>query len=427
MSEIETAVHNHRKSLRQARSAMRGFSLVELLVAMAMFLVVSAAAFSLFNQHVKVATQQQNLSGVNIGLRNAMSQLQMDLAGAGQNLLSGLPSVDGQSIPPFSLGIIINNNVPGSAPACAPNTADWAYPVPSACFDSLTIINAKASCPVLNIDDPGSSQVSLDSSAIMKANDPNHPDDDAILANDANCFKDGDEVLVVQLPTAGEQQVQCDSGYCMAVVTLTKDAQVTGSRIQLQHRPTGADSDPLGIIFNASSGTTNFQKANSLTSEFNNGAYIIDLGKGTDDITYAVRTDPANASNSQLLRCTGTSCNGTNAQTLTDQVIGFKVGASLWNNAQVGSPDIANYFYNSANYCSDKIAGADCTTTPTANDPYGFSSIRSVRISMIGRTVPNTVLALRNFTNGFDGGPYLVQQASIVVDLRNMSNPDSTN
>ncbi|HVJ05367.1 MAG TPA: type II secretion system protein [Candidatus Saccharimonadales bacterium] len=425
MSAIETAVHTYRKSPRQARSAMRGFSLVELLVAMAMFLVISAAAFLLFNQHVKVATQQQSLSEVNIGLRNAMSQLQMDLAGAGQNLLSGVTSADGQ---PFSLGVIINNNVSGSAPACAPNT-DWSYPVSSACFDSLTIINVKASCPVLTIDDPGNSQVSLSSSATMKANDPNYPGDNPTLASDATCFRDGDEVLILQLPASGQQQVQCDGGpfdYCMAVVTLTKDAQPTGNRILLQHNPTGATSDPLGIIFNAS-GATNFQKANSLTQDFNNGAYIIDLGDGTDDITYAVRTDPANASNPQLVRCKGASCNGTNAETLTDQVIGFKIGASLWNNAQVGSPDIASYFYNSANYCSDKIAGADCTNTPTANDPYDFSSIRSVRISMIARTVPNTTMALRNFTNGFDGGPYLVQQASIVVDLRNVSNPDSTN
>ena len=176
---------------------MRGFSLVELLVAMAMFLIVAGAAFSLFDQHVSLATRQQNLSGVNIGLRNAMSQLEADLAGAGQNLLSSVPSA-GQ---PFSLGVIINNNVPGTAAACAPNTADWSYPVPSACFDSLTIINTK-SCPVLDIDDPGNSQESLSTSSIMWGNDPNNPGNGATLANDASCFKNGDEVLVVQLPTS---------------------------------------------------------------------------------------------------------------------------------------------------------------------------------------------------------------------------------
>ncbi len=415
---------NSMRDARRGRS-MRGFSLVELLVAMAVFLVVSDAAFSLFNQHVTLATHQQNLSGVNIGLRNAMSQLQMDIAGAGQNLLSSVPSA-GQS---FSLGIIINNNVPGTAPACAPNTTDWGYPIPSACFDSLTIINTK-SCPVLDIDDPGNSQESLSSSSIMWGNDPNKPGDGPTLTSDVSCFKNGDEVLVVQLPTNGQQQVQCDNGpfnYCMAVVTLTKDAQVSGSKIQLQHNPTGASSDPLGIIFGASGGT-NFAKANALATDFSNGAYIIDLGNGTNDITYAVQPNPANASDPQLLRCTGTACNGANEQTLADQVIGFKVGASLWDNAQNGATDIANYFYNAAKYCSDAVTGADCTTTPPpANDPYDFTLLRSVRISMIARTAPNSDQTLHTFTNGFDNGPYLVQQASVVVDLRNLSNPDSTN
>ncbi len=414
-----TDVHNDRKSLRQTRGALRGFSLVELLVAMVVFLFVVGAAFSLFNQHIALVTRQQNLSGVNIGLRNGMSQLEADLAGAGQNLLSSVPNA-GQ---PFSLGVIINNNVPGTAPACAPNTTNWSYPVPSACFDSLTIINTK-SCPVLDINDPGNSQESLSTSSIMWGDDPNSPGNGATLANDASCFKNGDEVLVVQLPTSGQQQVQCDNGpfnYCMAVVTLTKDALVSGGKIQLQHNPTGASSDPLGIIFNASGGT-NFTKANALNTSFSNGAYIIDLGDGTTDITYAVLPNPANANDPQLVRCAGTACNGGNQQPLTDQVIGFKVGAALWDNAQNGATDIANYFYNAANYCSGAINNADCTTTPPpANDPNDFTSLRSVRISMIGRTPPNRDLTLNNFKNGFDAGPYLVQQASVVVDLRNMS------
>jgi len=423
--EVETAVHSNTKSLRQPRSAMRGFSLVELLVAMALFMIVAGAAFSLFNQHITLAIRQENLSGVNIGLRNAMTQLEADLAGAGQNLLSSVPSA-GQH---FSLGVTINNNVPGTAAACAPNTADWSYPIPSACFDSLTIINTK-SCPVLDIDDPGNSQESLSTSSIMWGNDPNNPGNGATLANDASCYKNGDEVLVVQLPTTGQQQVQCDNGpfnYCMAVVTLTHDAQVSGSKIQLQHNPTGASSDPLGIIFSASGGT-NFTKANALNTDFSNGAYIIDLGDGTNDVTYAVQPNPAKANDPQLVRCVGTVCNGGNVQTLTDQVIGFKVGAALWDNAQNGATDIANYFYNSANYCSNAVNGADCTTTPPpANDPYDFTLLRSVRISMIGRTPPTGDITLNNFKNGFDAGPYLVQQASVVVDLRNMSINDFGN
>ncbi len=403
---------------------MRGFSLAELLIAMAMFLIVAGAGFSLFDQHVALATKQQSLSGLNIGMRNAMSQLEADLAGGGQNLLA---SVQG-NVAPFSLGILVQNGVPGTAATCSPNTANWSYPIPSACFDSFTIINVKACAaaggpyaPVLVIDDPGNAQESLSTSSIAWGNDFNAG---ASLTNDASCYNNGDELLVIQFPSSGTTQVQCDNNqfnYCMAVVTLTKDAQVSGGKIELQHNPTGASSDPLGIVFN-SAGGTNFTKANALGIGYSNGAYIIDLGNGSNDITYAVQANPANSSDAELMRCAGTSCTGTNGQAVTNQVIGFKVGAALWDNAQTGATDIANYFYNSANYCSGAVGGADCSTSPPpANDPNDFASIRSIRISMVGRTSPNSDLKLATFKNGFDNGPYLVQQASVVVDLRNMS------
>ncbi len=412
--------------IRERQNAMRGFTLIELLVATAVFLVIAAAAFSLFNQHVTLATHQQNLSTVNIGLRNAMTQLEMDLSGAGQNLLSGVAGA-GQ---PFSLGVIINNSVPGTAPACAP-AANWSYPVPSACFDSLTIINPKT-CPVLDINDPGNSQESLNSSSIMWGDDPNNPGDATTLTSDASCFKSGDEILVLQLPGGGQQQVQCDNGpftYCIATVVLTKDAQVAGNKIQLQHNPsgTGVGPDPLGILSNGS-GATNYSKANALNTDFSNGAYIIDIGDGTTAVTYSVQPNPTNPFDPQLVRCAGTVCTAGNQQLLTDQVIGFKVGAALWDNAQNGPTDLANYFFDASKYCNDAVNGADCTQTPPpANDPYDFTLIRAIRISMIGRTRPNADPSLSAIKNGLDNGPYLVQQASVVVDLRNLSNPESTN
>lgn len=412
-----------RLPLRHARSNA-GFSLVELLVAMLVFLIVAGAAFSLFNQHAALAARQQSLSGVNIGLRNGLAQLQMDLSGAGQNLLSGVVGAQ-----PFNMGILIQNNPSTTAPACSADKTSWSYPISSACFDSMTILNAKASCPVVDINDPGNSSESLSSSSIMWADDPNKPGDGPTLTNDAACYKNGDEVLVVELPS-GLEQPQCDGGsfnYCVSVVTLTKDAKVAGSKIQLQHNPTGSSNDPLGVIFN-SAGTNNFSKANSLNTNVTNGSYVIDLGTGAGDTTYAVQANPSNSADPQLVRCPGTSCIGNNGQVLVDQVIGFKVGAALWDSAQAGATDIANYFYDSSKYCSDAIGGADCTTSPPPqNDPYDFTLIRSVRISMIARTVPQVDQTLRNFKNGFDQGPYLVQQGSVVVDLRNMSIPDFGN
>lgn len=408
-----------------------GFSLLEMLVAMVVFLTIAGAAFSLFNKHVAYVTEQQNLSGVNIGLRNAMSQLELDLSGAGQNLLSGIQM---NGIPQtFSLGVMIRNNTPAAVGACTPN-ANWAYPTNTACFDSVTVMNLKPCtlaggtyAPVLVIHDPGNSQESLSTSSIIWGTDPNAG---ANLANDASCFNTGDELLVVQFPGIG-QQTQCDNdtfNYCMAVVTLTKDGQFNGNgEIQLQHNPTGGSSDPLGVL----DGGTNFPKANALGIGYNNGAFIIDLGTGANAVTYAIQPSATDASDTQLLRCTGTICTAANAQVLTDQVVGFKVGVALWNNYsnQNNATDDANYFFDASKYCTDSPANggtADCSATPPpANDPYDFTLVRAIRISMIARTPPHLdLVALGNLKNGFDGGPYLVQQASVVVDLRNLSDND---
>ena len=401
----------------------KGFTLLEMMVAMAVFLIVASAAFSLFNKHLALVTQQQGLSNVNIGLRNAMSQLELDLAAAGPNLFSSVQQ-SGSPVQPFSLGVIIRNNTPTAAGACAPN-ANWSYPTNKACYDSLTLVTVKpcagGTAPILQIDDPGNSTESLSSSSVVWGNDFNTG---ANLANDASCFKQGDEILVVQ-----PSPMTCDNGnqfnYCMGVVTLTKDAKVSGGKIQLQHNPTGAGYDPLGIVFNSGS-NVNYSNANGLGVGYSNGAYIVNLGDGTQDITYAVVTSATDPLNNQLVRCNGATCTAANAQVLTDQVIGFKIGAILWDNAKTNATDDANYFYDASQYCTDAIAGADCSTTPPpANDPYDFTLVRAVRVSMIVRTVPNAnTPALSKLTNGFDGGPYLVQQGSVSVDLRSITNSD---
>ena len=93
--------------------------------------------------------------------------------------------------------------------------------------------------------------------------------------------------------------------------------------------------------------------------------------------------------------------NGTQSIVM-EQVIGFRVGASLWNN----SDDTAyNYF---------------ASTYPF---PYDFTRVRSVRISLIGRTTPN-ISPSYEFRNAFDQGPYQVQGTAIVVNPRNMSMND---
>jgi hypothetical protein len=166
-------------------------------------------------------------------------------------------------------------------------------------------------------------------------------------------------------------------------------------------------------------GTTGFQSARAVTVSA--GTYLVDLGTAANTVSYSVQPNPTNAADPQLMRCTAGAC-----AAVVDQVIGFKIGAALWDNKQVNGAELVNYFFNAANYCNDYAA--DCSVSPPpANDPYDFSLVRAVRISMIARTPPKTDQSLFSFQNGFDNGPYLVQQSAVVVDLRNMSNNEFDN
>ena len=425
--------------------------MVELLIAMALFLIVASAAFSLFNQHVQMATRQQNFSSVNIALRNAMSQLELDLSGAGQNLVSTDTRAQGEN---FTLGVIIHNNFAGVAPACSANTTSWAYPISSACFDSFTTVNLKpcaaaggTTAPVLQLNDIGGATEFLNNLASpVYGNDTALPGDSTTATNDATCYKNGDEILVVQVPTQSDSFVSCDAGnfsYCMGVVTLTADATTSlqgGTYyIKLPHGTAGAANDPLQIVYGAG-GITNFSNALNIATGYTSGigTFIMDLGTAANNniVTYAILANPANAADPQLDRCPGPTCTNANAQVVADQVIGFKVGADIWGSQQGNAAEIGNYIYNAAHYCSNAMVASagppvtyvDCTATPPAfYDPYDYTLVRSVRISLIGRTTPAIDQQMAAFQNGFDGGPYLVQQASVVIDVRNLSDLDSTN
>jgi prepilin-type N-terminal cleavage/methylation domain-containing protein len=454
------------------KKAQRGFTLIELLISVVVFLAVAGAAFSLFAQHVELVTKQQNLSSVNIGLRNAMSQLEMDLANSGQNLVNNVPTATQY----FSLGVVIQNNVPGGAGVanCTPNTTTWGYPVSSACFDSLAIINPKlcSGCasnsafypyvPVLRIND---SADSMSSSTAISGSDANSVDTAIVsTATLAANFTAGDELLVL-IPNnttyvggvphctgntgPSLYGFSSQSGYCMTTVKLTANATVVGSAISLpSYVPSGSGgqpsgcpgascSDPLGLLYNVSapSGVNYAPALSAGPYGTSTNAYIIDLGSGANDIWYSVQQNPANANDPQLMRCLGAPCTSATGQAVTDQVVGFKVGAALWD--QGATTDIGSYFYNAANYCSGFMATAtspsayyNCTTASpysANNDPFDFTLIRSVRVSLIARTPPKMDPSVEKFTNGFDGGPYNVQQAAVVVDLRNMSNPDLGN
>jgi hypothetical protein len=103
---------------------------------------------------------------------------------------------------------------------------------------------------------------------------------------------------------------------------------------------------------------------------------------------------------------------------IASQIIGFKVGATtvVLNGSNVATSSSAAYCYNSGS-----------TVSPCYDNQ--FDEVRSIRISLIGRTPPklysnSNVNSPTLFTNSFDGQPYKIQALSIIVNPRNLSMND---
>jgi hypothetical protein len=119
-------------------------------------------------------------------------------------------------------------------------------------------------------------------------------------------------------------------------------------------------------------------------------------------ITYQVNS--SNPSDPILTRTQG----GVTA-TVMEQIVGFKVGATIFNSV-LNDFNNPYYVYDASKY----------TTQSTNDGAYNFSLLRSVRVSLIGRTVPATT-SNYVYRNTFDGGPYQVQGTAVVVNPRNMN------
>jgi prepilin-type N-terminal cleavage/methylation domain-containing protein len=341
---------------------LAGFTLVELLVAAAVFLLVSGAAFALLAKHQPLFNQQQNAAGLNISMRNAVAQMQLDIVNAGTGYYVGA------NIPGWPVGISVINSNPGTG---CNNPATYTYS--STCFDSFNIIGADSSTPPAHPTDNGSNCVSTTSSVLFAT-----PTGSTTLAQLAADYHAGDQILVVK-----------SDGSQMTTAILTKDGQVTGGKVQLQHNPTGASgsnsssNDPLGITTNSS---------NKLGITFCDTDWVLKISP----IAYTV--DVSNTSDPKLVRKQGGS-----TSVLAEQIIGFKVGAATWNSSS--DTDTISYSFDPSSYGSD------------------FTLVRAIRISIIGRTTPVTDPTYK-FRNTFDHGPYQIEGLSVVVNPRNMSMKD---
>ena len=194
------------------------------------------------------------------------------------------------------------------------------------------------------------------------------------------------------------------TGSKITSAVLTTNAHVSGPAVQLTFNPTNANgsnslaNDPLNIT--ACDGQEPCSAGSKLGVQFCDGDWVLKLAPITYQVDSSVPSDP------KLVR----TQSGTTA-TVMEQIIGFKVGAAIWNAST--STMATQYNYDASTY-----------TNQTADDEaYNFTLVRSVRISLIGRTVPQSVPG-SGFRNAFDQGPYQVQGTAVVVNPRNMSMND---
>jgi len=394
-------MRRHLRHVPKGVARSRGFSLLELVVAMAIFLLVGACALTLFSHQQTNANSQQGLAGLNIGIRNTTAQLQLDLANAGSGNYSGY------NVPTWPLGVTIVNNVPAAGTSCY-NTTTNAYT--TNCFDQLNILIAanSTSYPPINATDStgagGTTNCSYTNAGVAYGQAASGQ----TLATTAGYFSSGNQLLFLN-----------STGTNITSVVLTANPTVVGSAVRFTFNATNSDgsnslaNDPLDITAcgGATCPTSLHPPAAPLPVLL---TYLGDQYCGSDwiiklaPITYQVNA--SNPNDPQLVRVQG----GTTTVVM-DQVIGFKIGATLWNSiTDTVSPQ---YNYNASIY------DVNNNSPPPYDAAYLFSFVRSLRVSLIARTVPSSDPSF-TFTNDFDGGRYQVQGASVVVNPRNLSMRD---
>jgi prepilin-type N-terminal cleavage/methylation domain-containing protein len=355
-----TSAHSQTRQQYQTR-ASAGFTLLELVVAMAVFLVLGSAAVKLANQSVGVSMSQQGQSALNISVRNASAQMQIDLINAGTGYF---PTYN---IPGAPLGIVISNV----------NSKLDTLTILS--FDP-TIVAHPTNAPTYTTSNTITvTPVGISAAALAAGyNTSSNPIELMMFSNTVNASSG--MPYITTFPISG---ASAGSSTVTVNISTPNVAPVVGS--------TGTwPADPLGI--SSSYGVSDLiQNADGSTSPgicyLSDGVSPMPAYDTTDwvlkvnSVVYAVNTS------NQLTR----TVNGT-TQVIADNVMSFRVGALLYGGS-------------SYNYLP----------TNPINDPR---QIRSVRVSLIGSTTPDPSSPFRNT---YDGGPYRVEGTSFIVNPRNLS------
>jgi type II secretory pathway pseudopilin PulG len=353
-----------------------GFSLVELMVAVGVFMVVGGAAVGVIKSHMPLFNRQQNQAALTTAMRNGAAQMQLDVVNAGAGYYSGI------DVASWPVGITLTNQIPPAGTSCF-DPANFAYG--PQCFDTLNIITTDPTVGPTNPSDAtGLKCIDTSTASDIFLSIPGVPAPTSTqLKALAGSYHTNDQILIV------------DANGKMTTAVLTSDADIQDPFVRLRAGATAADgSNPLPPLGGANPNDplkiTAVPNGNFATS-FCPGqpsqavSWVLKLAP----VTYSVdATDPADP---KLIRSQGGQNN-----VLADQVIGFKVGVMLRSN-----PDTNAYTFDSTSYGSD------------------WTQIMAVRVSMIGRTNRSDVS--ENFRNAFDGGPYKIEAVSVVINPRNFN------
>jgi prepilin-type N-terminal cleavage/methylation domain-containing protein len=379
-----TRAHKISKQISQSGNAA-GFSLIELMVAMGVFLVVGAAAVSLVRQHMPLFNTSQNQATLNVTLRNAVAQMQMEVVNAG----TGFAGATATGFSP--MGVTISK---ATTPGC--NTASTPAVYTSTCFDRFSLIAVDGSLPLLApagnsalTSNADTSQTTLFLTSPTGATAAQYTAWAALLpAGTELMFVQGGtgvpaiSIVTVQAAAPSANYIQLTTQN--ATVTLNNCKTDTGASVTVSGVP--QVEDPLNLY--------DVGECERFTGVFNPALdYVVKLIAGA---TYQV--DTSTAGNPKLVRITS---NGT-SDTIAEQIIGFTVGA--WSSQKVvGGVVTPGYTTNPADFSSD------------------WSSVRSLQIQIVARATPGTDTSSNSFQNAYDQGNYQVQGMAVVINPRNLN------